>query len=236
MTLALALADLRVSTVRGMNSNHSHAEGRHVHAKQSLRRSMHRTREGIALARARALTRAASGHLMEFIAARGPSIVGMYAARGRELGTAEVAAALRGQGVILAYPRVVRGQPALAFHRVDEPWNLEVGSFGIAEPEPSAAAIDVASIELFVVPGLAFDGEGYRLGWGKGYYDATLSRSGGLRVGYGYGFQLVERVPRAAHDVMMDVLVNEDGIVTTVPPEPAGPERGRAAAPTRSNE
>lgn len=86
---------------------------------------------------------------------------------------------------------------------------LRTGRFGIQEPvgEPFD---DYAAIDLAVVPGVAFDGKGNRLGRGKGYYDRLLARmahTGTYKLGICFPFQVVESVPVDAHDIVMDELL-----------------------------
>ncbi len=85
--------------------------------------------------------------------------------------------------------------------------DLAAGRYGILEPRtftPPDGHADVA-----VVPGLAFDAAGRRLGFGKGYYDAMLGEFGGVKIGLAFDCQMVPAVPAAEHDVTMDFIVTE---------------------------
>lgn len=141
--------------------------------------------------------------------------VGMYEAMGSELSTHEAAAGLRSRGIALAYPRVLADQRTLGFHRIGDPAELASGTFGILEPSAAAEPVALSAIDLFIIPGLAFERRGHRLGWGKGCYDTTLAASPVLRVGYAYSCQIVANVPCGEHDLLMDIVVSEDGIVHT---------------------
>jgi 5-formyltetrahydrofolate cyclo-ligase len=100
------------------------------------------------------------------------------------------------------------------------------GPFGIREPDPDWEALDLESplATLVLVPGLAFDRAGSRLGRGKGYYDRFLSsiaperRSGWLLIAPCFGVQVVEEVPRGPKDVVMDALATEAGWIRIPPP------------------
>ncbi|MCX7356179.1 MAG: 5-formyltetrahydrofolate cyclo-ligase [Alphaproteobacteria bacterium] len=114
------------------------------------------------------------------------------------------------QGHPLCLPVVQgRGKPLLfrAWRKGDA---MVPGSLGIPAPDPAAAAVTPA---LLLVPLLAFDREGFRLGHGAGYYDMTLAglRAAGpvLAVGVAYAGQEVARVPREAHDQPLDWVVTE---------------------------
>lgn len=79
---------------------------------------------------------------------------------------------------------------------------------GYAIPEPVGALFtDWGKIDLILVPGVAFDKSGNRLGRGKGYYDKVLKQTGAYKLGVCFDFQLVERVPVEPHDVKMDRVV-----------------------------
>jgi 5-formyltetrahydrofolate cyclo-ligase len=141
------------------------------------------------------------------IAERHARVVALYAAKGTEVATAKLDAALRGRGVRVVYPRVA-GQRALAFvaATIDE---LVLGTFGLREPATALPSIPVDEIDIFVVPGIAFDRAGGRLGWGRGYYDATLSDARGIRLGLAFECQMVDAVALEPHDMPMNLIVTE---------------------------
>ncbi|KAA6306697.1 5-formyltetrahydrofolate cyclo-ligase, partial [termite gut metagenome] len=82
----------------------------------------------------------------------------------------------------------------------DKRQNLSTGVYGIEEPSGEAFT-DYASIDLAVIPGIAFDRLGNRLGRGKGYYDKLLPHLSAYKIGIGFSFQLVEEVPAREFDV-----------------------------------
>lgn len=86
---------------------------------------------------------------------------------------------------------------------------LALGSFHIEEPTGNDTT-DINEIELIVVPAVAYDRNGNRVGRGKGYYDRLLSRSRATRIGVGYDFQLIEEgIDADPHDIPMDVVITE---------------------------
>lgn len=176
--------------------------------------------------------RVAAGHLLDLPELDGMTVAGVYASLDDELGTREAADGLRARGIEVAYPRIAPGEHVLRFHLVHGPDELELGPFGIPQPALHAEAVDLARISMLLVPGLAFDDRGGRVGWGKGYYDATLVQSRPLCIGYAYAFQLVPEVPRRSHDVSMDLVVTDAGVIRAS-------ERARrlgSAAPPRGGE
>jgi 5-formyltetrahydrofolate cyclo-ligase len=85
------------------------------------------------------------------------------------------------------------------------------GYRGIPEPCAHCALLEVATIDWVLVPGVAFDRGGHRVGYGGGYYDRLLPlfRADTCRVAGAFELQLVERVPAASHDVAVDAIVTE---------------------------
>ena len=96
--------------------------------------------------------------------------------------------------------------------RVESLGDLKKGKFGIPEPM-DGELVDPSSIELILVPGLAFDRECFRLGWGKGYYDRLLKRAGGFSIGVAYSFQVLNRLPRDSWDIPVKAVVTEKELI-----------------------
>lgn len=91
--------------------------------------------------------------------------------------------------------------------------NLTTGAFNILEP--GGISVSPTTIDLIVVPGIAFDKEGNRCGRGKGFYDRLLSECSATKVGVGYDFQLIENVPCCEHDVKMDIVITPSHYIVT---------------------
>lgn len=91
---------------------------------------------------------------------------------------------------------------------------LELGAFHIEEPTGDDF-IDPEEIELVIVPAVAYDRRGNRLGRGKGFYDRFLSSTRATKIGIGYDFQLYDELPTEQHDVPMDVVITETEIILT---------------------
>jgi 5-formyltetrahydrofolate cyclo-ligase len=146
------------------------------------------------------------GELLDTLTAG--QVLALYAAKGSEVSTDAIDAMARARGLTVVYPRVFQNDRVLelAPSTIDA---LVKSAFGLREPV--GAAIAIGSVDMFVVPGVAFDRSGVRLGWGRGHYDATLAvaRPDARRVGLAFECQLVERVEREAHDAPMHVIVTE---------------------------
>jgi 5-formyltetrahydrofolate cyclo-ligase len=89
------------------------------------------------------------------------------------------------------------------------------GALNIPEPEHVVTEkIPAEDIDLFIVPGIAFDREGNRMGRGKGYYDRFLSETDKPAIGLCFGFQLKKHIPAEAHDRKMTMVITEEAIVS----------------------
>ena len=132
-------------------------------------------------------------------------MVALYRALPSECGTASVAAALHNAGVEVCYPAVVPGDRALQFRR--SAGVFVAGALGVEEPTGSPVAL--AGIDLLVVPAIAVDAAGRRLGRGKGHYDATLSAYKGRSVALVFDSQLVPEVPVGEHDRRVGAVCTE---------------------------
>jgi len=89
--------------------------------------------------------------------------------------------------------------------------DLQPGKYGILEPADCHLNAEGLHPDLTLVPGLAFDSQGWRLGRGKGYYDRMLAGPGGIRFGIAFDFQYLETVPHETLDQKMDWIITPDG-------------------------
>jgi 5-formyltetrahydrofolate cyclo-ligase len=87
----------------------------------------------------------------------------------------------------------------------------------VREPPPDLPAVPLSEIELVLVPGVAFDGSGRRLGRGRGHYDATLAAlsPAAVRIGLAFELQIVAAVPCEPHDMPLDAIVTERRVLVT---------------------
>jgi 5-formyltetrahydrofolate cyclo-ligase len=159
-----------------------------------------------------AARRMAENFLKSVPLARGDT-VSVYIAIGDEADPSPLIDALRKRGHVIALPRVAgKGKP-LAFHRYDEAKALVPGVFGLSQP---AQDWPEAVPDVLVVPLLAFDAQGNRLGYGAGFYDRTLqglrARRSVVAVGYAFARQEMAEVPHDEGDERLDMVVTEHGV------------------------
>lgn len=135
--------------------------------------------------------------------------IALYAPIRNEVDTGLLFDEARRLGKRVLYPRVC-GE-AMRFHEVTDAACLEQGAFGILEPCATGAGYPPDEADLIVVPGVAFDTTGHRIGFGKGYYDRCLFRLGKtpVLVGLCHDFQLLEQIPSEGHDIRMQYLVTD---------------------------
>ena len=140
------------------------------------------------------------------------SVIALYHPKRSEVDTTPLAARARTRGIAVAYPRVVAGRRALEFHRIDAD-GLVAGAYGLREPPADAPVVALADLATIIVPGVAFDPAGHRVGWGRGHYDATLTDARSIpAVGVAFHCQLVASVPLDPTDVAVHAVVTEAGI------------------------
>jgi 5-formyltetrahydrofolate cyclo-ligase len=196
--------------------------------KRALRAEMLAARMRLPPAARAAASRALAGRVASLPAFAAAGTVALYPAMGAEADPAEVARRALAAGKRLAWPRLEPGGLRLAFAAC-APEDLVPGPAGTREPPPGAAPVPLEEIDLLLVPGVAFDARGQRLGRGRGHYDATLAalprRS--ARVGLAFETQLVPEVPREAHDAPLDAVVTERRVVLASPARVEPPPSGR---------
>jgi 5-formyltetrahydrofolate cyclo-ligase len=159
-------------------------------------------------------SRAIADFAMQLLAKQ-PSgaVVALYAPKGSEVDTARIDEFARARGLRVVYPRINDGDRRLAFHEVTID-ALAPATFGLREPQAHAPVVDLSEITALFVPGLAFDRAGGRIGWGRGYYDATLAAASpaALRIGLAFECQVIDHVPREPHDAPLHYVVTEAAI------------------------
>ena len=196
--------------------------------KSALRQAMRVARQALDADRRVSLTIAAVERLLElpaFDRLEGRVIAG-YVAVGGELSPAGALAFVRDQGGTVALPRVSDTPPRLRFHTLAAEMRLRTGRFGLSEPPETAPEIRVSTLAVRIVPGLAFDGGGRRVGFGGGYYDGVIdeARAGGaVVIGFAYDFQIVDRVPAGPADCGVDLVVTDARVITSSRGTRSGP-------------
>ncbi|HEX5033315.1 MAG TPA: 5-formyltetrahydrofolate cyclo-ligase [bacterium] len=176
--------------------------------KHRIRRELSARRLGLSPEEAAAAGRSAAEHLLGREEIRSAPAVGIYWAHRGELSTAELFRGLKVAGKKIFLPRVEAKGGRLVFAAFESEGDLEPGPFGVLEPR-GGNTLEAGDLPALVLPGLAFDLAGGRIGWGQGYYDRILRGYTGCRLGLAYEFQVFAALPREAHDEGIHVLVTE---------------------------
>lgn len=178
--------------------------------KAALRKEMAARRSAAANPAAQA---AAQDQLRAALAGQAGAVLSGYMAMRDEIDPLPVMADHHAAGGVVGVPVILARATPLAFHRWTPTALMIPGAFGARVPE----AAEVIVPRVLIVPLLAFDARGYRLGYGGGFYDRTLA---GLRaagpvtaIGFAYGAQQVEVVPTEPTDERLDLIVTEAGIL-----------------------
>lgn len=137
------------------------------------------------------------------------TIFAFWGIPGKEPDTSRLIGELVRRGKTVGLPRMLPGH-RMEVRRFDPDRPLVKASFGISEPGEDCPLLDREDIDLVLVPAVCYDGCGYRLGFGGGYYDRWLEGFSGVKVGLCRGAVLREAVPIEAHDARVDLLLTEE--------------------------
>lgn len=118
-------------------------------------------------------------------------------------------------GKRVVVPRCITGTRNMEFCVINALTDLEEGAFGVLEPKASCEVFDDYSDGFCIVPALAFDRKGYRLGYGKGYYDRFLADFCGKTVGICYNRFVIPALPRGKYDKSVDLIITEKRVIST---------------------
>jgi len=140
----------------------------------------------------------------------------VYVSKGHEVDTHELIQRLLAVGKRVCVPRFDGADRLYAASELkDFAAELEEGKFGILEPRQEVVRrVSPDKLDALLVPGLAFDGNGNRIGHGMGFFDRLLREARGTKIALAYDFQVLNNVPADAHDVRVDVIVTEKRVVS----------------------
>ena len=186
-----------------------------VYAKRELRTRMQSLRNVLpdsahAERSARACANAIA--LPEFTTARN---VAAYVAMRKELDPRAVLDRAAALGKVVLLPRIEDTGLAFCVHRAGD--ELVPNGWGVLEPAETAERVAIADIDFMLVPALAVDLRGFRIGYGKGFYDRVIAQlTTGQAIGFTYEFQLLAEVPNQAHDRRVHWIVTDQRAVHAV--------------------
>ena len=157
----------------------------------------------------------AAGAMVSF---RFAEYVLLYAPTGEEIDVFPIARKAMELGKKVLFPRCNKEDHTMNYHVVTSLDELSPDAYGIPEPPKDAPVYDPAKDKgsaICFVPGLVYDREGFRLGYGKGFYDRYLSAFSGCTIGVVYSDYILKTVPRGRYDVKVNILLTEKGVRMT---------------------
>lgn len=189
--------------------------------KRELRDRMKTLRRNMSPAEKAAKDAAILGRITALPEYRRASLVLTYVSTPIEVDTHALIARALADGKRVAVPYCIPGKVEMLFCQISGMEDLAPGTFGVLEPDPEKLPVlrDFRD-SVCILPGLAFDLQGYRLGYGKGYYDRFLSKYRGVNIGACYNVCLKPLLPHGRYDKMVAILATEK-FVKRITPQPA---------------
>ena len=181
-------------------------------SKNAIRKRMLSRRDGLSALEIASLSWEVAAQFLSSATYAAASTLALYSSIRSEVATSGIFAAAVQAGKQVLYPRTVG--TTLEFVKVETLEALESSRFGICEPR-MGEAFPLTKVDLVVLPGVAFDEKGIRLGYGLGCYDRVFAAADRpTLVGLAYDFQVVASLPREEHDIPVDFVVTERKILS----------------------
>ncbi|MGB5366799.1 MAG: 5-formyltetrahydrofolate cyclo-ligase [Polyangiales bacterium] len=181
-------------------------------AKQALRNQMRMVRGALPQSACEARSAEIRKRLVGVAELERAATVLAFASIGSEVQTRPIIEEAWSAGKRVALPRVDGDE--LRLHLIHSQAPLTVGAFSVPEPAEDAPVIEPDEIDFALIPGLALDPRGYRIGYGGGYYDRLIPRlSNACTCAVGYDFQLISEVPELPFDVSVDLVITDCRVI-----------------------
>lgn len=182
--------------------------------KQQLRIKYKALRDTLAKSEIESMSARIAENLFTLPAFGQPGAVMCYSSFGSEVATHKLMRKLLQQGRTVALPVTQQRTNVMCAVQIHSLESLTRGSFGIFEPSSNTKALPPNSIGVVLLPGLVFGRDGYRIGYGKGYYDKFLtSCPSAKRIALAYDLQVQERIPHESHDLAAHYIVTPKEVI-----------------------
>jgi 5-formyltetrahydrofolate cyclo-ligase len=182
--------------------------------KAALRRGALARRDAIAGDTKRSKNARITKYLLDLPGFQTARLVLLYASFKSEADTLQLIRHCLMQGKRVSVPKVDRERVELLLYEIKSLEDLVTGYFGIPEPTASVDRLTrVQDMDLIIVPGVAFDPQCNRLGYGKGFYDKLLRLKRSPAIALAYEEQMVASIPAESHDIKMDGIITDKGIL-----------------------
>jgi 5-formyltetrahydrofolate cyclo-ligase len=140
--------------------------------------------------------------------------IGITISRGNEVNTMPIIEKAWREGKKVCVPKCNPTEKTMTFRKIDSFEQLESVYFGLLEPiESVTEEVKAAEIDLMVVPGIVFSKDGYRIGYGGGYYDRYLEDFTQLTLSLAYSVQIAEQVPIEPHDIPVQMIITNEEVI-----------------------
>lgn len=180
--------------------------------KQGVRKKARLTRDSLSKEDTSGWSRKICSSLLHILDGESPVMV--YASKEREVDTRVLISGLLERGIRVVVPIIEREGRRLRLSYLDTMDVLSPSTFSVPEPVGHEIPADPADVKVVVVPMMAFDRHGHRLGYGAGYYDRFLSKNTHLeKIGVAFSCQEMDLIPTDENDVRMDIIVTEKDVI-----------------------
>ncbi len=182
--------------------------------KKELRKKAREMRGSLSPEKKLSLDRKIKNRLLNLWAVREAGVVLCYVSTAIEVDTREFITELLNRGKKVAVPRCEGGKSEMNFYYINSLDELSPGSFDVLEPDPQKSVmVGKTQGSICIVPAFMFDKNGFRLGYGKGYYDRYLSRYDGSTIGVCYSENLQNELYHGKYDRAVDLVVTDREII-----------------------
>lgn len=194
--------------------------------KSTLRRDVVARRDQLSPNEIRRLSEAASSHLFGLPEIAAAQVIMFFVSFGSEVDTLPMIRRALAEAKRVAAPQADPAARTLTPREIRQPQkDLAPGAHNIREPKPCCPVVRLEEIDVVVVPAAVWGEDGYRIGYGGGYYDRFLARlERAFRIGLGLEMQVLTEVPHGPCDLPVDMLVTEAGVRRFTRPKKPGAE------------
>lgn len=184
-------------------------------SKSELRLKALRSRRALPPEKLEDLSRAVRNRLENLPCYLEAKVVASYVAKSDEVRTQGIIESALASGKRVMVPRTDPATQRLSFAQIQSLSELSLGAFGVLEPAPGAKPAALSEADVVLVPVVAWDDRGHRLGYGRGYFDRELKSKGkAVSVGLALESQRFDSVPQSAEDVPLEAIVTEGRTLT----------------------
>lgn len=182
--------------------------------KATIRNEYKEKRKNILPEKKEAMDREICKRFLTLSSYRFADVVLLYSPLKNEIDTYMIAQDALSKGKKIAFPRCIE-ENEMVYHYVDSLDLLSPGKYGIMEPTPNLPLYEgEQGHTICILPAIVYDKKGYRLGYGKGYYDRFLSSFRGVKAGLVYNDFIIDEIPKGRFDLPSDIVVTEKRVIS----------------------